>query len=303
MISAEIPDRLMFLQLHLLVTTKMMNGPCGTQNPNNVCMDNDICTKSFPKPFTNDTFLTENSYPHYCRRNDGREVIVRGVPLDNRWVIPYNPYILSKYGSHINVEAVSSIGCIKYMYKYVYKGHDAAEIGFHNDEIDQYLDARYVSASEAAYRLFEFPMQGKSHSVQKLALHLPDKQSVYFMKGEEVAAVEKALELDTQLTAWFSLNSNDNYARQFLYAEIPLHYCWIEKTRRWQRRKRSRKVVTRIVSVSPRDVERYHLRLLLLFMPGATCYQDLLRSPAGGICSSFLESCSKRQLLDDDEVF
>ena len=68
-------------------------------------------------------------------------------------MVPYNPYLLAKYGAHINVEAVSSIGCLKYMHKYVYKGHDAAEIEFVIDEVEGFLNHRCCSSPEAAYRL------------------------------------------------------------------------------------------------------------------------------------------------------
>src|SRR2546421_6699719 len=40
------------------------------------------------------------------------------------WVVPYNPYLLLKYNSHVDVEVCSTICAIKYLYKYVYKGHD-----------------------------------------------------------------------------------------------------------------------------------------------------------------------------------
>lgn len=44
--------------------------------------------------------------------------------LDNRWVVPYNPYLNAKFNCHINAEICSSINAVKYLYKYVYKGHD-----------------------------------------------------------------------------------------------------------------------------------------------------------------------------------
>lgn len=59
-----------------------------------------------------------------CRRDDGRYVLEKGVALDNKFVVPYNPQLLRLYECHINVEVVSTIKAIKYMYKYVYKGHD-----------------------------------------------------------------------------------------------------------------------------------------------------------------------------------
>jgi hypothetical protein len=49
-----------------------------------------------------------------------------GFVFDNRWVVPYNPYLSMWYKCHINVEVYSSITVVKYLYKYVYKGHDRA---------------------------------------------------------------------------------------------------------------------------------------------------------------------------------
>jgi ATP-dependent DNA helicase PIF1 len=44
--------------------------------------------------------------------------------LDNRYVVPYNKYLLKTFNCHINVEICSSVHSVKYLYKYVYKGHD-----------------------------------------------------------------------------------------------------------------------------------------------------------------------------------
>lgn len=52
-------------------------------------------------------------------------------------------------------------------------------------------------------------------------------------------------------------------------------YCWNEITKKWTPRKRNIKVVGRIVSVYPRDSERFHLKLILIRFPGATCNRDL----------------------------
>ena len=44
--------------------------------------------------------------------------------VDNRSVVPHNLYLVSKYNCHINVEICNGVGrMIKYLYKYVYKGH------------------------------------------------------------------------------------------------------------------------------------------------------------------------------------
>ncbi len=40
--------------------------------------------------------------------------------------MPYNPQLLLKYTCLINVEIVCTINAVKYMFKYVYKGHYCA---------------------------------------------------------------------------------------------------------------------------------------------------------------------------------
>ena len=48
------------------------------------------------------------------------------------------------------------------------------------DEIKKFIDSRYVSAIEAAWRLFSFEMNEKSHVVQRLDIHLEKDKRVYF---------------------------------------------------------------------------------------------------------------------------
>ena len=107
----------------------MMHGPCGTGNPNLPCMVDGKCSKRFPKEYVEETYAGSDGYLHYRRRNTGLCVHKNGVPLDNKYVVPYNPYLLMKYNAHINVEICSSIVSCKYLYKYVYKGPDMASLG------------------------------------------------------------------------------------------------------------------------------------------------------------------------------
>ena len=51
-------------------------------------------------------------------------------------------------------------------------------------EIRQYQDARYVSASEAAWRLFSFLMVEHEPSIERLEVHLEDHHIVYYKEGE-----------------------------------------------------------------------------------------------------------------------
>ena len=58
-------------------------------------------------------------------------------------------------------------------------------------------------------------------SVERLPVHLPGMQSVFFQPGEEDAALEKALRTDSKLTAFFKLCESDPFAKTLLYADIP----------------------------------------------------------------------------------
>ena len=63
-ITAEIPNPILYLELHELVMRHMVHGPCGPK-----CLgDNGVCTKGFPKPFSI-TVIGNGSYPLYRRRS------------------------------------------------------------------------------------------------------------------------------------------------------------------------------------------------------------------------------------------
>jgi len=49
---------------------------------------------------------------------------VRKEWLDNQHVVPYNPYLLSKFDCHVNVEIYLRIKAVKYLHKYIYDDHD-----------------------------------------------------------------------------------------------------------------------------------------------------------------------------------
>ena len=54
-ISAEIPDENDEPELCEIVTPCMMHGPCGSLNPNCVCIENGVWKKNFPKEFREET--------------------------------------------------------------------------------------------------------------------------------------------------------------------------------------------------------------------------------------------------------
>ncbi|KAK9111586.1 hypothetical protein Scep_019105 [Stephania cephalantha] len=260
----------------------MMHGPCGTLNPNNVCMDSDgKCKNNFPKPFRDCTSHGKGSYPKYRRRNDGNIVLVRKHNLDNRWVVPYNPYLLAKFDCHLNVEVCSTIKAVKYMYKYIYKGHDRIAIRCTDnndnadiDEIERFQSSRWVAAPEAMWRIYGFPLNEIYPPLITLQLHLEGKQLVKFNKNDVLQnLVDNGLSSRSMLTEYFNMNQNDNLARTILYREFPEYFVWNQQVRRWTRRQK-RQVIARVVAANPMEGERYYLRLLLNHIKGCTSFQN-----------------------------
>ena len=129
-ISAELPDQQLCPRLHEAVRKFMIHGPCGSYgNKHLPCVDEaGNCQKMFPKEFNDETIENPDGFPIYRRCNDGKTVDCGAYRADNRWVVPFNKYLLLKYYCHINVEMCASIQAIKYVYKYVYKGHDCANV-------------------------------------------------------------------------------------------------------------------------------------------------------------------------------
>ncbi|UYV68762.1 hypothetical protein LAZ67_6000728 [Cordylochernes scorpioides] len=308
LVCAEIPSPTMQVQLYDMVRKHMIHGPCGNFNLHSPCMSDGKCTKDFPKSFLQLTEANNNGYPRYRRRDDGQTLVVGTHEVDNRWVVPYNPYLLVRFNAHINVEVCASVKSVKYLFKYVYKGHDRAEVEVSvgeldmesraHDEIKNFLDARYVSAPEAMWRMFEYRLHAHSHTICRLAVHLPNFQSVYFVEGSEEQALENASRRRTTLTAWFQLNCVNVSARSLLYGDIPSAYVF--RQNQWSARVRGGALcIGRMCSVNPKDSERYHLRLLLLHVAGAQSFEDL-RTVDDIVCSTFKEAAQRRGLLADD---
>jgi hypothetical protein len=141
-ISAKLPDSNTQPILWNAVTQLMLHG-CGDGNRNALCIKEGKCTKHFPKLFNSDTQFGEDGYPEYACPNDGQAFTdSNGHIFDNKWVVPYNPYLLTKYNCHMNVEVCASIKAVKYIHKYIYKGPDRATLEIGNaDEIKEYVDA------------------------------------------------------------------------------------------------------------------------------------------------------------------
>jgi hypothetical protein len=259
LISAEIPDKRTDPHLYEAVEAYMIHGPCGEHNPQCPCMLNPKCMgqcfTSFPKQEAKETISDVDGYPEYRRRLHGphaHTIPVLGVhrDVDNSWVVPYNPYLLQKFNTHINVEISTSIKSFKYIYKDVMKCGDKAEIKLKIrndeegtaqtyadlDELKYWADSRYISAHEAVWRMLDFLTNALSHTVHRLSIHLPGEHNVLFTEEN----IERAANQDigeTTLTQYFALNEGSTYTEQdqalalrTLYHDIPKFFKWDTST-------------------------------------------------------------------------
>ncbi|PWZ06841.1 ATP-dependent DNA helicase PIF1 [Zea mays] len=256
------------------------------------------CKNHYPWPFSDTTLQGKDSYPIYRRRDDDRKEKVRGCELDNRWVVPYNPYRLRLFNCHINVEACGSIKAVKYLFKYIYKGHDRASIVMRDaskadddvEEIKQYRDARWVTPPEALWRIYGFELSQISPPVMQLQLHLPNMHMVAFHERQMVERVVNCPGVDrSMLTSYFEANRLHEEARGILYRDFP----------EWKRDTGGQ--VGRIVSAHPAEGERYYLRVLLNHVTGAASYVDL-RTVDGVTLPTFREAAERRGLLESDNT-
>jgi hypothetical protein len=201
-VCAELPDPEMDEDgsLREIIAGCMLHGPCGEHNLQAVCMDFrdgqelPTCVKRFPKGFQPETMVQEDGYPLYRRRNNSDKVAVprprfpgETVFLDNRYVVPYNPYLSKRYNAYINIEVCAGISTIKYIHKYIYKGVDRTtlEVSEEVDECKRYISGRYIGPMYACQRLFEFPMHGSFPPVKRLHIHLEGNHRVYFDPRDE----------------------------------------------------------------------------------------------------------------------
>ncbi|XP_057760779.1 uncharacterized protein LOC130981179 [Arachis stenosperma] len=312
-ISAEIPDKELDPEYYEIVEKHMTHGPCGMARKDSPCMENDKCIRRFPKRFVECSTIDDDGYPVYRRRKDGRTINKSGVDLDNRYVVPYNRLLLMRYRAHINVEWCNQSRSIKYLFKYVNKGHDRVTALFYksatenadldeHDEVSMYYDCGYISPCEAAWRIFGYNIHYRDPSVVRLGFHLPNEQNVIFKDHENFDDVLRETSVkESMFLGWFQANKDYTEARTLTYAELPTKFVWKTKERVWLPRK-TYFVIGRIFYVLPGSGERYYLRLLLNFVKGPTSFEDI-RTINDVVYATFKGACYTRGLLEDDKEY
>nr|XP_027082463.1 uncharacterized protein LOC113704790 [Coffea arabica] len=262
-VCAELPDRLQYPHLYSLVVKHMIHGSCGDMNKSCPCMKDGSCKNHYPKIFCPHTTHGEDSYPYYRRRDGGKKVKVRRFTLDNR----------------------------------IMTDDSATD----TDEIKEFQKGRYISPPEAFWRIYEFRLNEMTPSIYTLQIHLPNQQLVSFPKNSDLLQLLAKVDFfKTMLIEFFKMNTTNATAENLkcFYKDFPQHFVWSSKYKHWTERKR-RKVIGRLVSVNPREGERYYLRLLLNHIPGPISFEDLLTVHDKKM-NSFREAALALGLLQSD---
>ncbi|GAU39679.1 hypothetical protein TSUD_320920 [Trifolium subterraneum] len=222
-------------------------------------------------------------------------------------------HLLLKYNAHINVEWCNQSRSIKYLFKYVNKGHDRVTAGFyqsgrdgddtHNvDEIKTYYDCRYLSACEAVWRIFVFDVNYREPSVERLSFHLEDEQSVIFPDEASIEEiVAKPYAKHTKFLAWMDANKKYPEARGLTYGEFPGKFVWNKQKRVWTPRKQGYSI-GRLHFVPPGSGQKFYLRLLLNYVRGPTSF-DEIKTVDNVKYASFKDACFASGMMDGDKEF
>ncbi|KAK9725260.1 hypothetical protein RND81_05G132400 [Saponaria officinalis] len=268
-IHAEIPDKDREPALYEAVSRYMVHGPCGIANPKCSCMINNACSKKFPKSFSEETIIDSNGYPVYRRRENARYIKKGEHLLDNRHIVPYNPRLLLMFDAHINVEWCNTARAIK-----------------------------YLSACEAAWRIFEFEIHERNPAVTRLPVHLEGEQAIVLKDKDNIKVViERANENETMLMGWLTANTIYPEARTLTYDQFPTNFVWTDGY--WTRRNKGMSI-GRMAFVHPIAGESYYLRQLLNYVKGARTFEEI-RTVEGHTYKSYKEACSAMGLLNNDK--
>lgn len=148
-----------------------------------------MCSKGYPKALSEVSGFD----------GAGRALYVRLLEEDQR-VVPYNPLMLLDFDAHINVEVVAQQVVVRYLYGYLSKAAELANVRLAGvdprDEITMYEQSRLVTSSEAMWRTFGFPINYNFPGVSRIHIHLPGRDLIpVTAEGEVIAGALRLSEL------------------------------------------------------------------------------------------------------------
>ncbi|GJT05940.1 DNA helicase [Tanacetum coccineum] len=95
----------------------------------------------------------------------------------------------------------------------------------HIDEIQNYVDGRFVCPYEACWRIFDFLIHSREPAVQILNVHLENMQRVNFCESDRLDIIVNLPEKKKMtLTEWFVYNNEKTDGRHLTYLDFPLEF-------------------------------------------------------------------------------
>lgn len=253
----------------------MTHSPDHLRRESSRCRKGNTCIYGFPHPITPNTWIDDEGRVHYKRTEE-----------DDRWIASHIPELIDELDCHIHVDVVFTVSVFMYLYKYLFKGPDHTLFRINRgesdqvDEIQDYVNGRYLSAPEASWRILGFDITSKEPSVTCLPVHLPGGNRPQFARGEQIEGSAVSL-----LIRYFHRPRTPEFSNLLYteYFEKYVLYPWdpnvpllrdehLEEDipqgppRRICPRRVGRKV-TRIQTLSPTTGEVFYLRCLLSKRP------------------------------------
>ncbi|XP_071726843.1 uncharacterized protein [Rutidosis leptorrhynchoides] len=176
---------------------------------------------------------------------------------------------------------------IKYPFKYISKGTDriaariSKPVGSNSrnrpqaskpvDEIQNFIEARFICLHEACWRIFNFPIHHREPAVQIVAVHLENMQLMKF-RGKHLT-----------------------------YLDFPSEFVWYQTPKTWKHRANINKPsIERISYIHPAFGEAFFLRMLLCHQKGCTSFADI-RTVNQVEHQTYRSDCEAAGLLGNDK--
>ncbi|KAF7835594.1 uncharacterized protein G2W53_010453 [Senna tora] len=141
-------------------------------------------------------------------------------------------------------------------------------------------DCRYISACEAAWRIFGFGINFREPAVERLPFHFPNQQGVIFNDHNPIEeVVNEATIKETKFLAWSEANKHYPKVRSLTYTQLPTQFVFKPDSREWCERK-SGYSIGRLYYVPPGLGELHYLRVLLTFTKELQLDDDRLKDIA-----------------------
>ncbi|XP_013617380.1 PREDICTED: uncharacterized protein LOC106323876 [Brassica oleracea var. oleracea] len=240
-ISAELPNKEEDPAAYDLVTKHMTHGPCGLFNPKSPCMKNIVCTKKYPRPYNENTSIDKSG-------NTKLILMLNGVIVQVKYLFKYitkridrATAVIEKGNTTTTSDAMGS-------------GGPKDKVVKQRNEIQDYIEARYLSACESMWRTFAFHIHKRKPSVEKLIFHLEGEHNITVKSTDNLGRVIRKPGIEkTMFTEWMVLCRMSEFARTLTYVQIPEYFVWNNNAKVWTERKKG-KTIGRVVAIHPSAV-------------------------------------------------